>query len=84
MNKFLTSNSASMRLARTILQAVIGVLITWCGDIIGLWVSSPVVGGFVTALTIAILTPIMKALGNEDDEVLDSTYTEDRRDDEDK
>lgn len=77
MERFLTDNSATMRLARTIVQGVIGVLITFIGDLVNIWTASPVVGGFITALVIAILSPIMAAIskaGADNTDILGSEY----------
>lgn len=69
MNEFLTSNKASMRLARTILQGVIGVLIAQLPALIGNAQLDPVWTATIVALTMAVLSPIMAALGEADEKV---------------
>lgn len=65
MNKFLTSNDASYRLARTILQGLIGVLVAHIDLLVGYVILDPTQRAIVVALVMAILSPIMKALGKE-------------------
>lgn len=66
MNKFLTSNSASMRLARTIVQAVIGVLISYADVLVGQAAINPEMRPMIVALVMAVLSPIMAILGEAD------------------
>lgn len=66
MNTFLTSNSASMRLARTIVQAVIGVLISYADVLIGQAAINPELRPMIVALVMAVLSPIMAILGEGD------------------
>lgn len=68
MNEFLTSNSASMRLARTIFQGIIGVFIAYADVIVGQVVFDPVIRPVIVALVMAILSPIMAALGGEEND----------------
>ena len=69
MNTFLTSNETKYRLLRTILQGVIGVVITYAADIIGELNLDPVIAGALVALIMAVLSPIMATIGkNEDNE----------------
>lgn len=68
MKKFLTSNTAGMRLARTIIQAVIGVVIANIDYLIGNIVIDPAMRPVIVGLVMAVLSPIMKALGGNDDE----------------
>ena len=67
MNEFLTSNKASMRLARTILQGVIGVLIAQLPALIGNAQLDPVWTATIVAASMAVLSPIMAALGEADE-----------------
>lgn len=67
INTFLTSNSAGMRLARTIVQAIIGVLISYADTLVGQVVISPEMRPVIVALVMAILSPIMAALGKEEE-----------------
>lgn len=68
MKYFLTANTAGMRLARTILQAVIGVLIANIDYLIGQVVIDPAMRPVIVGLVMAVLSPIMKALGGESDD----------------
>ena len=66
MNKFLTSNSAGMRLARTVVQGVIGVVVSYIDVLVGQVVFDPQMRPMIVALVMAILSPIMAALGEKD------------------
>lgn len=67
MNEFLTSNSASMRLARTIIQAIIGVLISYADVLVGqVVVFNPEIRPVIVALVMAVLSPIMATLGGDE------------------
>ena len=66
MNRFLTDNSASMRLARTIVQAVIGVLISYADILVGQAAINPELRPMIVALVMAVLSPIMAILGEAD------------------
>ena len=63
MNTFLTSNEAKYRLARTILQGIIGIVIANIDIIMGQVILDPSQRAVVVALVMAILSPIMAALG---------------------
>lgn len=63
MNIFLTSNEAKYRLARTILQGIIGIVIANIDLIMGQVILDPAQRAVVVALVMAILSPIMAALG---------------------
>ena len=65
MKTFLTSNSAGMRLARTILQGIIGVLIANLDLIIGQVVFDPQIRPIIVGVVMAILSPIMAMLGEK-------------------
>lgn len=68
MNTFLTSNSAAMRLARTIFQGIIGVFIAYVDVIIVQITYIPdEMRPVIVALVMAILSPIMKALGGKEE-----------------
>ena len=67
MNEFLASNEWYWRLARTIVQGVLGVVIANIDLIMGMCVLDPSVRGLVVALVMAVLSPIMAALGGDDD-----------------
>lgn len=63
-NKFLTTNTAAMRVARTVFQGIIGVIITNLDSLVGLQTWIPTEYKAVTvALIMAILSPIMAELG---------------------
>ena len=66
MNKFLTDNSPTMRCARTIFQGVIGVIIAQLPQVLGLYQLDPVWSATIVALTMAVLSPIMAAIGEAD------------------
>lgn len=63
MNTFLTSNEAKYRLARTILQGLIGVLVANIDAIMGYAVLDPTQRAIIVPVVMAILSPIMAALG---------------------
>lgn len=64
-HEFLHSNSTGWRLARTIVQGIIGVLISNLDLIIGELSIDPVFKPAITALVMSILSPIMSELGKE-------------------
>ena len=68
MEKFLTSNDWQYRLARTILQGVIGVIIAQLPQVVGLYQLDPIWSATIVALTMAVLSPIMAMLGGESEE----------------
>lgn len=68
MMQLFTSNDWKYRLLRTIIQAVIGVLINFLPDLIaGTTVIPLELKPIVQALVMAILSPIMAAMGGQDD-----------------
>lgn len=62
-NKFLTDNSTWMRLLRTIVQGVIGVIIANLDVLIGTFSLSPEMKTVIVGLVMAILSPIMAEIG---------------------
>lgn len=62
MDLFLHSNDWKWRLARTIVQGVLGVIIANVDLIFGQAVMDPSARAFVVALVMAVLTPIMAEL----------------------
>ena len=69
MNTFLTSNSPWMRLARTVLQGIIGVIVAYLDVIIGQIGFIPdEMRPVIVALVMAVLSPVMAILGKEDTE----------------
>lgn len=65
MNTFLTSNSWYMRLFRTIVQGVIGVLIANIDLIVSSFDFDAGVKALIVALVMAILSPVMSAIGTD-------------------
>ena len=63
MEKFLASNEWQWRLARTIVQGVLGVVVANLDLIMGWCVLDPSMRGLV----MAVLSPIMAALGGDGD-----------------
>lgn len=64
-NDFLHSNDTKWRLARTIVQGIIGVFISNLDLIIGELSIDPAFKPAITALVMSILSPIMSELGKE-------------------
>lgn len=69
MDKFLKDNSWKWRLARTIVQGVIGVIIANIDLIMGWCILDPQVRGVVVALVMAVLSPVMAELATKLPEV---------------
>ena len=68
MNEFLTSNDAKWRLARTIVQGVLGVIVAQLPQILDLYHLEPVWSAVIVALVMAILSPIIAILGDKADQ----------------
>ena len=66
MNEFLTSNETKYRLARTILQGIIGVIIANVDLLVGYVVFDPTQRAIIVAFVMAILSPIMSELGRSE------------------
>ena len=64
-NDFLHSNDTKWRLARTIVQGIIGVLISNLDLIIAEFSIDPAFKPAITALVMSILSPIMSELGKD-------------------
>ena len=74
MKNFLRSNSLWARLGRTILQGIIGVLISYIDLLVGFFEIPPELRPMIVALVMCVLSPIMKELGGaEDDNLAGST-----------
>lgn len=71
MKRFLTSNEWQWRLARTILQGIIGVIVANIDVIAGYIVLDPSIRAIVVALVMAILSPVMAMLGGGDTVYID-------------
>lgn len=67
MNEFLASNDWQWSILRTIVQGVLGVVIAKLDLIMGWCVLDPSMRGLVVALVMAVLSPIMAALGGGND-----------------
>ncbi len=67
MEKFLAGNEWQWRLLRTIVQGVLGVFIANIDLIVGFGVLDPIMRALVVAFVMAVLSPIMAALGGDDD-----------------
>lgn len=65
--KFLYENSTSMRLARTIVQGILSVVIANLDLITGLFALEPSIKPMLVALIMAILSPIMSEIGKNTD-----------------
>ena len=65
MGDFFTSNDMKWRLARTIVQGILGVIVAELPQLLDLYHLDPVWSAFIVALTMAILSPIMSALGDK-------------------
>ena len=63
MNEFLKSNEPKYRLARTIVQGIVGVLIANVDLLVGYAVLDPSTRALVVALVMAVLSPIMAYMG---------------------
>ncbi len=63
MNRFLTENTPLMKCLRTIFQGVCGVVVAQLPQVLGLYQLDPVWSATIVALTMAVLSPIMAALG---------------------
>ena len=64
MNRFLTENTPMMKCLRTIFQGVCGVIVAQLPQVLGLYQLDPVWSATIVALTMAVLSPIMAALGD--------------------
>lgn len=71
IEEFLTSNAWQYRLARTIVQGLIGVIVANLDLILGSLVIDPALRPMIVALCMAVLSPVMAELGkktiNDDD-----------------
>ena len=65
MREFLTSNEPRYRLARTIVQGLIGVLIANLDRLVGMTPIEPALRPVITGLVMAVLSLIMAMMGGE-------------------
>lgn len=66
MNDFLQSNKPGMRLARTIVQGIIGVMIANIDLLIGYTAIPEPMRPVIVGIVMAVLSPIMAMLGGDD------------------
>ena len=66
MNRLFVRNDAAYRLLRTIIQGVIGVLIANVDLLVAGLSFSPEIKAMIVALVMAVLSPIMAALGTKE------------------
>lgn len=66
MNRLFVRNDAKYRLARTIIQGILGVLIANIDVIVGGIDIPPTAKPIIVGLVMAILSPIMSALGTNE------------------
>ena len=62
LDKFLTDNTTAMRLARTVVQGVIAALVVFIPTAVGYLELTAEEAAFVTALVMAVLSPVMSLL----------------------
>ena len=70
MAKFFTSNEWQYRLLRTIIQGVLGVIVANLDLLFGQVILDPSIRAFVVALVMAVLSPIMAAIGKEEPDAI--------------
>ena len=63
MTTFLSSNKTKYRLARTILQGIIGVIVAYIDVIVGAMAIPNEMRPMIVTLVMAVLSPIMSELG---------------------
>lgn len=76
MDRFLTSNETFFRLARTILQGILGVIVANLDYLVGFGHFSAGTKAIIVAMVMAILSPVMSELGkhiNFEEERMDDT-----------
>ena len=66
--KFLTDNSTEMRLLRTIIQGLLGVIIANVDTIMGMTAIDPAWKPIIVACVMAILSPVMSEIGKKGEE----------------
>ena len=63
MNRFLMGNEWNWRLARTIVQGILGVFVANIDVLVGAVVLDPSARAIVVALCMAVLSPVMGEIG---------------------
>ena len=71
MTEFLTSNEWQWRLARTVVQGVLGVFVANVDLIVGFAVMDPTMRALVVAFVMAVLSPVMAEIGSYLDGAVD-------------
>jgi len=66
LDKFLNDNCTSMRFARTVVQGVIAALIVFIPTAVGYFQLTPELASLITAVIMAVLSPIMALLKKTD------------------
>lgn len=79
LDEFLTSEKTEMRLARSIVQGLLSVLIVAVPLVLGGVVEDPTWASIATAAIMCVLSPLMAMMrtGNPEDGVVDSTGGDD-------
>ena len=65
MKEFLSSNETKYRLARTIVQGIIAVIVANIDLLLGYTAIAPELRPVITGVVMAILSPIMSELGGD-------------------
>lgn len=63
MNAFLMNNEWNWRLARTIAQGILGIVVANIDVLVGVAVLDPTARAIVVALCMAVLSPVMAEIG---------------------
>lgn len=66
LDRFLNDNCTSMRFARTVVQGVIAALVVFVPTAVGYFQLAPEVASLVTAVVMAVLSPLMAMLRKTD------------------
>lgn len=61
-DNFINSNSLKMRLLRTILEGILSIIVVSVPIIVGWWALTPEQASILTAILMAIFTPILALL----------------------
>ena len=84
MTGFLTGNEWYWRLARTVLEGVLGVLVANLDTILGFTALGAGARTLVVALVAAVASPVLAALGADGDDADDPYYGDDEYEDDDE
>jgi len=72
MNKFLTSNKASYKLLRTIVQAILGFIVNNLAMLVAQTNFDASTQAIIVTVTMAVLAPVMDKLGVKDEKARDA------------